>query len=250
MKNKEIGTVEEFTIEAPQLGRTKTIWVYLPYTYNKSQNGFPVIYMHDGQNVFNHAESHKRDWHAEEKLNDLHGNAIVIGIEHGGSTHRIDEMTPYKNEKYGGGHADDYLDFIIHTLKPYVDGHFLTLPEKEHTTIFGSSVGGLISFYALLKFPDVFGNAGVFSPSFWFSDEIYELIKEVDKITGRIYFMAGDHESQAMIPDIEKMEKLVLQRVANPKQLCKKIVHNGHHNEKLWRKQFIAAYQWLIKEEN
>lgn len=245
MKNKEKGTVEEFTLEAPQLGRTKTIWVYLPYSYKEAERRFPVIYMHDGQNVFDHAESPKRDWHAEEKLNDLHGDAIVVGIEHGGSTHRIDEMTPYKNEKYGGGHADDYLDFIINTLKPHIDKQYRTLPEKEHTTIFGSSVGGLISFYALLKFPGIFGNAGVFSPSFWFSDEIYNLIKTVDSIEGRVYFMAGDHESKAMVTDIEKMEQLVLQRVQNPQQLHKKIVHNGHHNEKLWRKQFIAAYNWL-----
>src|SRR5690606_15028569 len=118
---------------------------------------FPVIYMHDGQNVFDHAESPKREWHLEDKLNDLHSQAVIIGIEHGGSTHRIDEMTPYANETHGGGHADDYLDFIITTLKPYVDKNFQTLPDKENTTIFGSSVGGLISFYALLKFPDVFG---------------------------------------------------------------------------------------------
>lgn len=242
------GTLTEFTIEAPQLNRTKTIWVYLPYNYSKQpETRYPVIYMHDGQNVFDHAESPKREWHVEDKLNDLHSEAIIIGIEHGGHTHRIDELTPYGNDTHGGGHANDYLDFLINTLKPYVDKNYRTLTDKDNTSIFGSSVGGLISFYALLKFPGVFGSAGVFSPSFWFSDDIYGFIKDVKTIEGRIYFMAGDHESKAMIPDLEHMEKLVLERVENKSQVHKKIVHNGHHNEKLWRTQFPDAYRWLIE---
>ncbi len=243
-QKRTLGSVSEFTIDAPQLGRSKTIWVYLPYNYDAGDR-FPVIYMHDGQHVFDHGESPKRDWHVEEKLNDLHSEAIIIGIEHGGNKHRIDEMTPYGNATHGGGHADDYLDFIVNTLKPYVDKNYATLTDNKYTTIFGSSVGGLISFYALLKFPEVFGNAGVFSPSFWFTDDIYALMETIDVITGRIYFMAGDHESSAMVPDIERMEQLVYERVKDRKQLHKKIVHGGHHNEKLWRKQFKDAYLWL-----
>lgn len=241
------GTLEEFTLEAPQLHGNKTIWVYLPVGYTSESKSYPVIYMHDGQNVFGHPESFKREWHVEEKLNDLHSEAIIVGIEHGGDKHRIDEMTPYANATHGGGHADDYLDFILNTLKPHIDTTYRTLQEKEHTTIFGSSVGGLISFYALLKFPEVFGNAGVFSPSFWFNDAIFNLIESVDKIEGRIYFMAGDHESTTMIPDMERMEQLVLDRVTDKNQINKRILHNGHHNEKLWRKAFPEAYRWLME---
>jgi len=242
----EKGTVTELTLHADQLNKDKSIWVYLPYGYETSDKEYPVIYMHDGQNVFNHAESPKREWFVEDKLNVLHSEAIIIGIEHGGSTHRIDELTPYKNEKYGGGHADNYLDFIVSTLKPYVDQNYRTLPNAMNTTIFGSSVGGLISFYALLKFPEVFGNAGVFSPSFWFSEEIFELIQSVNRVTGRIYLMAGDHESSNMIPNLERMEQLILQRVKSPSQLHKKIVPGGHHNERLWRHEFADAYKWLV----
>jgi predicted alpha/beta superfamily hydrolase len=247
MKITEKGTVTEFTLHASKLGRDKTIWVYLPYNYEESGERYPVIYMHDGQNVFNHAESPKREWYVEDKLNVLHSEAIIVGIEHGGSTHRIDELTPYKNDGYGGGHADDYLDFLLNELKPYVDDNYRTLTDAVNTTIFGSSVGGLISFYALLKFPDVYGNAGVFSPSFWFSEEIFDLIKSVNSISGRIYLMAGDHESKDMIPDLERMERLILERIAHPSQLYKKIVHGGHHNEKLWRHEFADAYKWLVE---
>lgn len=246
-KSKPKGSVISFTLKAPQLHADKTIWVYLPHDYEKNTAAYPVLYMHDGQNVFDHAESHKREWHVEEKLNDLHSEVIVVGIEHGGSTHRIDELTPYKNDDYGGGHADDYLDFMVNILKPHIDINYRTLADKEHTTIFGSSVGGLISFYALLKFPDVFGNAGVFSPSFWFSEEIFTLMEEVKEIDGKIYFMAGDHESKNMIPDLDHMEKLVLDKVNNSNQVFKKIVRNGRHNEKSWRKEFTEAYKWLIE---
>lgn len=243
------GTVTEFTLPAPQLGRDKTIWAYLPYNYGSDDAAkrFPVIYMHDGQHVFDQAESTKREWHIEEKLNSLSAEAIIIGIEHGGTNRRIDEMTPYSNETHGGGHADDYLDFIVNTLKPHTDAHYRTMPGRQHTTIFGSSVGGLISLYALLRFQDIFGNAGVFSPSLWFSHEIFVLLQEIEAIQGRIYFMAGDHESRVMVPDLEHMEKLVLARVKDRNQVHKKIVPGGHHNEKLWRREFTDAYLWLME---
>jgi predicted alpha/beta superfamily hydrolase len=247
MKIVEKGTVTQFTLHATKLARDKTIWVYLPYGYENSGKRYPVIYMHDGQHVFNHAESPKHDWFLEDKLNVLHSEAIIIGIEHGGSIHRIDELTPYKNEEHGGGHADDYLDFLVKELKPYIDIHYRTLPDAPNTTIFGSSVGGLTSFYAVLKFPNVYGNAGVFSPSFWFSEAIFKLIQSIDTITGRIYLMAGDHESKDMVPDLERMEKLILERVVHSSQLHKKIVPGGHHNEKLWRHEFADAYKWLLE---
>lgn len=239
------GSIEEFTIPVPQFNTHKHIWVYLPAGYAESNRRFPVIYMHDGQNVFDQVENPKREWHVEEKLNDLHSEAIIIGIEHG--VHRIDEMTPYANDTHGGGHADNYLDFIINTLKPYTDENFRTLPEPENTTIFGSSVGGLISFYAALKYPEIFGNAGVFSPSFWFSEEIYAFAEQTETITSRLYFMAGDRESNAMVTDMERMEDVLRQKVKHVSQTEKKIVHNGQHNEKLWRKEFAEAYRWLMK---
>lgn len=241
----EKGSIQEFTIAVPQTNTEKHIWVYLPAGYIHYQKRYPVIYMHDGQNVFDYVDNPKHEWHIEEKLNDLHSEAIIIGIEHG--LHRIDGMTPYANETHGGGHADDYLDFIVNTLKPYVDDNYRTLTDAENTTIFGCSVGGLISFYATLKHPEVFGNAGVFSPSFWFSEEIYTFAKSIETITSRFYFMAGDRESNAMLPDLEQMQLLLQQRIKHPSQMYKKVVHNGQHNEKLWRKEFADAYKWLMR---
>ena len=245
---KDKGTVTEFTIEAPQLGREKTVWVYLPYNYEVQQQ-FSVIYMHDGQNVFDHAESFKREWHLEEKLNDLHSEAIIVGIEHGGDKHRIDEMTPYPNDTHGGGHADNYLDFIVNTLKPYVDANFKTFTDRDNTTIFGSSVGGLISFYALLKFPDVFGNAGVFSPSFWFNkQEIFALMEQTKTFKTKVYFLCGNNEgNDDMVKDVNEMNYQINTKRCECKMQNKKvIVKGGQHNEKLWREGFKKAYLWLF----
>lgn len=242
-EHKFSSNVTTFTIQSPQLNTQRKIWVYLPSGYNNETKKYPVMYMHDGQNLFDKGSSYSGEWRIDEQLDSLKAETIIVGIEHGGDK-RIDELTPYTNEKYGGGQADIYLDFVVNTLKPYIDTEYRTKHNKEHTTIFGSSVGGLVSFYAILKYPKVFGNAGVFSPSFWFSDDIYDLVINTEHIDARIYFMAGDHESTEMVGDLERMIELVLAKT-NKKKIHKKIVHNGRHNETLWSKEFAEAYLWL-----
>ena len=117
--------VSTFIIEAPQLKTSKKIWVYLPKSYATSTKKYSVIYMHDAQNLFDAKTSYTGEWNVDETLDSINAQVIVIGIEHGGDK-RIDELTPYKNAKYGGGKADDYLDFIVKTLKPKVDATYRT----------------------------------------------------------------------------------------------------------------------------
>ena len=117
--------VSTFELEAPQLKTTKKIWVYLPKNYKTSEKKYPVIYMHDAQNLFDKNTSFAGEWNVDETLDSLKTQAIVIGIENGNEK-RLDELTPFPNEKYGGGKADDYLDFIVNTLKPYVDKNYRT----------------------------------------------------------------------------------------------------------------------------
>lgn len=237
--------VSTFTINAPQLQTEKKIWVYLPEDYNSTTEKYPVLYMQDGQNLFTGTTAYSGELRIDEQLNKLQAKTIVIGIEHGGDK-RIDELSPYVHEKFGGGNADNYLDFLVNTLKIYVDLNYRTKTDRESTTIFGSSVGGLVSFYAVLKYPKVFGKAGIFSPSFWFSEEIYDLVHNTPKLDARLYFMAGDHESNEMVSDMDRMIELVLNKM-NKKKVHKKIVHNGRHNETLWANEFAAAYLWLME---
>jgi predicted alpha/beta superfamily hydrolase len=237
-----------FTIEAPQLKTTKKIWVYLPKNYTASTKKYPVIYMHDAQNLFDASTSYAGEWNIDETLDSINAQVIIIGIEHGGDK-RMDELTPFKNEKYGGGKADDYLDFIVQTLKPKVDATYRTKTNTRNTAIFGSSLGGLVSFYAAIKYPNVFGKVGCFSPSFWFGrKEMNDLLAKTKDFNAKVYFLCGDNEGDGdVIPDMKNVEHWVNTKRCECKKLNKEvIIKGGQHNEKLWRESFKKAYLWLF----
>jgi alpha-glucosidase len=238
--------VTTFELFSPELNVTKKIWVYLPKNYVSTNKKYPVIYMHDAQNLFDKKTSYAGEWEVDETLNEMKAQVIVIGIEHGNEK-RMDELTPFKNEKYGGGNGDNYLKFIAETLKPKVDRLYRTKTNAKNTAIFGSSLGGLISFYSVLKYPEVFGKAGVFSPSFWFSEEIYTLMENSEKTKARIFFLCGDKESDDMVSDLKKMETLLDKNRCYCLNLNKTvIIKDGEHNEKLWRENFEQAVKWLF----
>lgn len=240
--------VSTFTIDAPQLKTTKKIWVYLPKDYTTSTKKYPVIYMHDAQNLFDASTAPYGEWNVDETLDSISAQVIIIGIEHGGDK-RIDELTPYKNAKYGGGKADDYLDFIVNTLKPKVDAAYRTKTNAKNTAIFGSSLGGLVSFYAAIKYPTVFGKVGCFSPSFWFGrNEMNDLLARTKDFKTKVYFLCGDNEGDGdVIPDMKNVEKWVNTKRCECKKMNKEvIIEGGQHNEKLWRENFKKAYLWLF----
>jgi alpha-glucosidase len=202
--------------------------------------------MHDAQNLFDTKTSYAGEWQIDEYLDTSHTNqSIVIGIEHGNAK-RIDELTPFKNEKYGGGNGNNYLLFIKNTLKPFIDKNYRTLTNSSNTTIFGSSLGGLISFYAAIKYPYTFGKAGVFSPAFWINPEVFEEVKsaKIPKST-KFYFLAGTAESETMISDIADMTKLLSEKYIPKEHIKTEIIKDGEHNELLWSTYFGQAYNWL-----
>ncbi len=244
----------------PQLNRKRKIRIYLPPGYNNSGKRYPVIYMHDGQNLFDRATSFSGEWEVDESLNEIFNETgkgfIVIGIDNGGKK-RLDEYSPWKNKKYGGGEGAAYTEFVVKTLKPYVDKHYRTFPEKELTAVFGSSMGGLISFYAGLKYPNVFGKTGAFSPSFWFSDQSFKFAKTHGNLkNSRIYLLAGNKEgdntafdeiSQTVV-DMNKIIDLLKESGFNKENIHSKVVPEGRHNEKLWKENFKEAIQWLFEK--
>ena len=235
--------VSTFELESPQLGTTKKIWVWLPEDYAASDKKLPVLYMHDAQNLFDAKTSFVGEWNVDETLDELQAQVIVVGIEHGNDK-RLNELTPFAHQKYGGGQADTYLDFIVSTLKPVIDKRYRTLKAAGDTAIMGSSLGGLVSFYAVLKYPEVFGKAGVFSPSFWFSDEIYTYAETVKSLKGKhFYFLCGTKEDETMVADMQKMTRIAEAKGA---QTTEVIIPGGEHNEKLWRENFKSAYHWLF----
>lgn len=241
--------VDTFEVEAPQLRIQKKIWVYLPKSYQNSQKENSVIYMHDAQNLFDAATSYVGEWKIDEYLDSISNNGtIIVGIEHG-KEKRIDELTPYKQEKYGGGKADAYLEFIIKTLKPHIDSIYRTKHDASHTSIFGSSLGGLTSFYAVIKYPETFGIAGVFSPSFWINPEIYDLVQTSDiPKHSRFYFLVGSEEGETMVEDQEKMVEILKSKGVKTDHIVNKIVLGGKHNETFWSLHFPEAFLWITND--
>lgn len=230
----------------PQLSRTRRIWVSLPLNYETSGAHYPVIYMHDGQNLFDAATAFIGEWNVDETMIGNAAppclNAIVVGIDNG-SGHRIDEYSPWLNvENNDGGEGDQYADFITQTLKPFIDNYFRTIPDREHTATAGSSLGALISMYLISRNNDVFSRAGIFSPAFWFNPEIYDYVtSHVMNSNTRIYFVCGDAESTGMIPGMQQMENIVSAQQIPASNIQYIITSGGQHNEYYWSQQFPPA---------
>jgi predicted alpha/beta superfamily hydrolase len=234
--------------DMPQLGRQRRIWIYLPVDYESSNKKYPVIYMHDGQNLFDAFTSGYGEWGVDEIMNKLpaRGQCIIVGVDHGGE-HRMTEYNPY-DSKFGKAEGDKYVDFLVKTLKPYIDQHYRSKADAKHTTIAGSSMGGLISFYAVLKYPEVFGNGGIFSPSFWIAPDMFNYAQQHLNIKSRFYFVCGDSEGDGMVEPMEKMVKLVRAKGISEQSSPETIVKGAKHNEKQWNGDFTGFYQWLISQ--
>lgn len=241
---------EDFKV--PQLQTTRRIWIYLPPDYHQSTKKYPVIYMEDGQNLFDNATSFSGEWKVDETLNkifaDTKKSAVVIGIDNGGAE-RLNEYSAWENKKYGGGKGDLYADFLVNTLKPFVDKNFRTLKDAKNTALIGSSMGGLISYYIGLKYPKSFGKLGIFSPSFWFApDELrtFTLKNAANATQTKFYFYAGLKESPEMAEDVRKISTLLMSNGVPSSNL--KIVFNpyGTHSEPYWAQAFSPAFLWLF----
>lgn len=229
----------------PQLNRHRRIWIYLPEHYASSRKKYPVLYMHDGQNVFDDATSYAGEWGVDETLDAQTGECIVVAIDNGGDK-RMNEYAPYDMEKWGKGEGDAYIDFIVKTLKPYIQKHYRVRRGHKHQFIAGSSMGGLISFYAMLKYPKAFGGAGVFSPAFWVAPQLKDAIETHAKhVKGKIYFYAGKEESARMVPD---MLAVLEQMSKHSKAKMETVIRSeGQHSESRWRQEFPLFYNWLMK---
>ena len=235
--------------QIPQLNRTRRIWIYLPGGYAKSKKSYPVLYMHDGQNLFNEQTAPYGEWGVDEALDSIQPKtkkeAIVVGIDHG-LDKRMTEYNPYDNARFGKGEGDKYVDFLVQTLKPYIDKNYRTRKDSANTFVAGSSMGGLISLYAVVKYPNVFGGAGVFSPAFWTAPAMYETVANTNfKSRPRLYFYMGGKEGDLMMPDMEKMIKIIEAKNTTHIRILKAPL--GKHNEPTWRQEFPGFYTWIIK---
>lgn len=236
---------------SPQLENQRDILVYLPPSYEAEDRRYPVLYMHDGQNLFDPHTSFSGDWDVSgtmEMLGRRGIEAIVVAIPNTGA-HRLDEYSPFHDPKLGGGKGDLYLDFIAHTLKPLIDRDFRTRPGRENTCIAGSSMGGLISLYGFFRMPEAFGIAGVMSPALWFGDgAIFDFVEAAPHVAGKIYLDIGTREGTQTLEHVRRMRDLLIRKGYRPRRDLFYVEERGAgHEEAAWRRRIRFAVPFFLR---
>ena len=240
-------------LEIPGLNRKRQIRMYVPPGYAASNKRYPVLYMHDAQNLFDDATSFVGEWKVDETLDALAKEGklelIVVGIDNGGDK-RITELNAWDNPRFGAAEGRQYTDFIVNTLKPYIDARYRTLPDRAHTAIMGSSMGGLASHYAIAQYPQVFSKAGVFSPAYWTATPSFDFMAQhpLPK-DARVFLLMGEKEGDSMVPDVQRMAEVVRASGHPAKNTVLKIVPEQKHNEGFWSSELREALLWMFADE-
>jgi predicted alpha/beta superfamily hydrolase len=231
------------------LDNSRTVTVYLPPSYDENyEESYPVVYMHDGQNLFVDSQSFGGiSWNVTGAMDSgvagaSIAEAIVVGIDNDAG--RIWEYTP-TDGGYGGGGADKYLSFIADELKPEIDKQYHTATDRAHTALMGSSLGGLVSVYAGTTRPEVFGLIGALSPSTWW-DNVWIIPRVQSEPTNpvRVYVDSGD--SGPSNDDKTNTAKLAATYKANGASVDYLVQAGGQHNEYYWRQRLPGALAFLV----
>lgn len=237
-------------VRSPELGNARDVQVYLPPSYADSGRHYPVLYMQDGQNLFDPSVSFAGEWRVDDTLERIAAEgveAVVVAIPNMGPE-RINEYTPFVDPYRGGGKGDAYLAFVVHTLKPEIDRRFRTRHERTHTGIMGSSLGGLISLYAFFRHPEVFGFAGVMSPSLWWANRaVFPFVGQSPRWVGRVYLDIGTAEGRAHVRDARLMGRHLRKTAERPRRDLLYVEEKGAgHHEDAWAERFERAVRFLL----
>ncbi|KGF81917.1 esterase [Massilia sp. JS1662] len=236
-------------VASPQLGNKRALRIYLPPSYNENAaKRYPVLYMHDGQNLFDaKTASYGVEWGIDETINRLVATGvmdevIVVGIDN--TPERIPEYTPCCDPKYGGGKLNAYDAFIVETVKPYVDRTYRTLPGKDTTAIMGSSLGGLASVLIAQRHPDIFSKAAGVSSSFWWNNGAL-LAKVPDRVPVKFYLDAGTRDDG--LDDTTKMRDAMLAKgYRDSEDLMFYKAEGARHNEASWAARVDKPLTWFF----
>ncbi len=234
--------------ECPGLDRD--LVVYLPPTYGASDRRYPVLYMQDGQNLFDPEASFAGSWRVDLAMNWAAARlleGIVVAIPNSGEG-RITEYSPFDLTDAGAGRGADYVRHLAETIKPLVDARFRTRPQRDATGVVGSSMGGLISLYAFFARPDVFGIMGAMSPSLWLADQaIFAWLETVPCAPGRLYLDTGKQEGAETLEDARRMRDLLIAKGYLPGEQLRYVEDRaGKHEEAAWSRRFRAALPFLL----
>jgi predicted alpha/beta superfamily hydrolase len=246
-----VGSIKQLDrVHSPQLDNERGLLVYLPPSYDAGAQRYPVLYMHDGQNLFDPATSFAGEWAVDQTLeaaSETGLEAIVVGIPNMGAE-RSNEYSPFLDPKNGGGKGELYLRFIVETVKPIIDADFRTLTDRANTGIAGSSMGGLISLYAFFRYRHAFGFAGIMSPSLWFADRaVLDWVERQPFAGGRIYIDVGMKEGQKTLGDVMRLrDVLEAKGYRNLHDLLCVVDTAGDHSERAWARRLHRKLRFLL----
>ena len=245
--------VETFDVSITPYGLTRRTFVYLPDDWQTSGKKYPVLYMFDGHNLFfDSTATYGTCWGLKEYC-DAHPNWIIAAPEcnHEGNK-RLEEYCPYQSDWFGGitGTGHEYMEWLTKEFKPMMDKRYPTLPGRANTAIGGSSMGGLMSLYALLQYNDTYSRAAALSPSIWVApDKLSGLVGRAKLAPGTVLYMdygsreMGNHEGIR-----RQFSALSGKLMTRGIHLTSRIVPGGTHSEASWEKQLPFVFHTLLYE--
>ena len=247
--------VYQWKLAIPQLTGTakRRAYIYLPDSYKKDpERRYPVLYMFDGHNVFfdSHA-TYGKSWGMNTYMRRSKKQLIIVAVEcnHEGNG-RLEEYSPMSHSSSGlgriRGRGKIYMDWLVHTLKPFIDANYRTLSDRRNTLICGSSMGGLMALYGVTAYNHIFQRAACLSPSLWVSEKVMDMVKKAKILPDTcIYMDYGSEElanHDASREALMLMSQLLLEKKVN---LTFRIVPGGTHCEASWEQQIPIFMECL-----
>jgi predicted alpha/beta superfamily hydrolase len=230
--------------------------VYLPQAFNQDPGRFfPVLYLHDGQNLFDPDTSFIQGnyWRVGETADAMIASGeveplVIVGIYNAGEK-RIDEYTPLEDKRLGGGNADAYGQMVVDELRAFVARRYRTLSGAANCGMGGSSLGGLVTLYLGMRHPDVFGKLAVLSPSVWWRDRV--ILRFVEQLRGntgqRIWLDIGTNEGRRAMPDTRALKQLLIKKGwRTGKDLEYREIQGGKHSEYAWAERVGPMLKFLF----
>ncbi len=240
---------------------SRDVIVYLPPDYDTAPDRrYPVLYLHDGQNLFDAATAFAgSDWGLDEVAEELIQGGeiqplIMVGIYNAGPK-RMAEYTHVRDRRGRGGRARNYARLIVEELKPFIDSEYRTLPDRPNTGLGGSSLGGLVTLYLGLHYPDIFGKLIVMSPSIWWANRaiLREVRKLRQQLPQQIWLDIGTCEGQnpeACVKNAKDLAEALVAKGWQPEHDFKFVEDQGAgHNEKAWGFRIRDALKFLFPPE-
>jgi predicted alpha/beta superfamily hydrolase len=241
--------------ESTILGNTRDVTIYLPAGYDdRPDRRYPVLYMQDGQNLFDAERAYipGQHWQLKEAADAAIGERtaspmIIVAVDHAGIG-RMDEYTPVQDARHkGGGRADDYARMLIEELKPVIDERFRTLAEPANTGIAGSSLGGLVSLHVALTRPEVFGRVAAMSPSVWWGNRA--ILEEIDAYHGpalRLWTDIGGREGMEALHNVRELRNRIAAKGWSDEVFRYYEDRRADHSERAWQRRVRTVLEFLF----